>query len=445
MQGVSRDRPVVTQESVLLDTAKRLGRAAEGRVALHFHLSRLKPGARQEGYLRVALRLCEPTVGLNRGQAFKLLNGDIVLILAQPKPDDVDGLIEKVRGLWAKDPLTFGGARASDRFCTVYDLQWQNTEFVKVAEELAKAAAAPARGPGKGAPAQPMDAEGLAQALAALDKIDVAPLMRRQMAVQIQGAKAPVMMQELYVSVPDLTDAVLKGRQLTANRWLFQHLSMAMDAKLLDVLMELTLETQPGTYSLNLNVGSIATPAFQRFEKWANHRSAIIAELQLLDVFAHIDQYLEARDWLQGRGHKVCIDGLDATTLDLVETSLLGADFYKLSWTPGLQENEANRFVRETFDYAGWNRAILSRVDTEIAIHWGLINGISRFQGRYVDAMLGYMTKNACGPNCACTLAQCINRRALVAGADRAACGHLDLIDAEPVMAAPRRPVREGA
>src|SRR5271154_3925245 len=97
---------VVTQENVLLDAAERIGKIRDGRVAVHLHLSRLKAQNRQEGYLRVAGRMLEPMVSAYRGQIFLLTNSDIVFLVNQPNIGDLRDHLHRLRGLFAKDPLT---------------------------------------------------------------------------------------------------------------------------------------------------------------------------------------------------------------------------------------------------------------------------------------------------------------------------------------------------
>ena len=43
-----------SQEYLLLDYLQRLGRSVEGRMAVHIHLSRLRPQNRQEHHVRIA-------------------------------------------------------------------------------------------------------------------------------------------------------------------------------------------------------------------------------------------------------------------------------------------------------------------------------------------------------------------------------------------------------
>ena len=106
---------VVTQESLLLGAVERVGRFAQGRIAVHVHLSRLRPQNRQDGHVRIALRMLEPMVNAYRGQMFLLTNSDIVFMLKDANLTDVENMIYKLRALFSKDPLTFANSRRRDR------------------------------------------------------------------------------------------------------------------------------------------------------------------------------------------------------------------------------------------------------------------------------------------------------------------------------------------
>jgi hypothetical protein len=74
-----------------------------------------------------------------------------------------------------------------------------------------------------------------------------------------------------------------------------------------------------------------------------------------------------------------------------------------------------------------------------------MARGIRRFQGRYVDAMLGAARIVSCPAAETCTLRQCIERATATARAGRAGCGNLALLNAGAPMRVPAVPVRASA
>jgi hypothetical protein len=87
------------------------------------------------------------------------------------------------------------------------------------------------------------------------------------------------------------------------------------------------------------------------------------------------------------------------------------------------------------------NRIVLHRAETEAAVTWGQSQGISRFQGRHVDAMLGAGRILHCPISRGCTLRQCIERGAAIADVGRSGCGNTALLDGADVsLRGGRRP-----
>ena len=132
---------IVTQESLLLGALERIARIRHGRLALQIHLSRLRPQNRQDGHIRIALRMLEPMVNAYRGQMFLFANSDIVLLLKDPNELDVENMVYKLRALFSKDPLTFADSGdGQDRFCSWFALE---ARLALAFQEASRFAAAP--------------------------------------------------------------------------------------------------------------------------------------------------------------------------------------------------------------------------------------------------------------------------------------------------------------
>ena len=69
-----------SQEYLLLDYMQRLGRNVDGRMAVHIHLSRLRPQNRQDHHIRIAAATFEGMVQNYEGQIFTLSNSDLFFI-----------------------------------------------------------------------------------------------------------------------------------------------------------------------------------------------------------------------------------------------------------------------------------------------------------------------------------------------------------------------------
>lgn len=431
---------IVTQEHLLLDAAERVGRVRDGRMAVHLHLSRLKPQNRQEGYLRVAGRMLEPMVSAYRGQIFLLSNSDIVFIVSQPSPLDLKDHIHRLRGLFAKDPLTNDDSGdGADRFCTIYDLTFDYDAFVEMVKEALNAARGKVRG--QAAPElKSLDATSLSGVLEKLTLLDATPFVRRQSAISLAGAgNAQVIFQEFFVSVGDLQRAIAPEVNLLGNRWMFQHLSRILDQRLLEAMRRLRLTKAPPAMHLNLNIPSLADPAFQALDQALGEGVGLGVEVQILDVLADSRAFFEAHRHLKERGRHLVIDGLNEATLNFMDVGRTGADLYKLDWTPEMQEPHRRDAILAALKNVDPMKLLLARCDSETAIAWGIDHGLQKFQGRYVEAMLAATTMGVCDKAAACTLAQCNARHSVIAGPLRQECGNNLMLDTPPLMRTPKR------
>ena len=433
-----RPQEVITAESLLYDAAERIGRIREGRLGLHIHLSRLMPQNREESKIRIAFRMFESMVDLYRGQMFLLTNSDIVLICKDARLADLDAIVYKLRALFSKDPLTYTESEdGEDRFATFYDLEMEYDSFFQLCGQLvaeAKRRIAEQRA----APAiHDLDAVHLAKVLERMAGLDIAGVIRRQPCVRItERNTAEAAFQEFYVSIGDLQKVLAPDVNLLANRWLFQHLSQELDLKVLGVLQSPRFQRLPVAFSVNLNMATVDTPVFQSFLGALKDRAGVLVEFQLMDIFGNLDRFFETQRRLRSRGVTTVLDGMNAITLQFMDSELYETDFVKVTWSLDMATEEQSAELVNALSPVGFDRVILSRCDTENAIAWGLKHGIRQFQGRFLDSMVSAVTMAQCPKSAACTLAQCIQRHGVIAGRPRAECGDNTMLDSFPPLRA---------
>jgi hypothetical protein len=126
-----------SQEYLLLDYLQRLGRSVDGRMAVHIHLSRLRPQNRKEHHIRIAATTFESMTHLHEGQVFTLGSSDLVFICKDASIEDIDATVLKVRHLFNEDPLTFGEEEEDlARFCTWYNVETQHEELLELIKQM---------------------------------------------------------------------------------------------------------------------------------------------------------------------------------------------------------------------------------------------------------------------------------------------------------------------
>jgi hypothetical protein len=393
-----------SQEYLLLDYMQRLGRNIDGRMAVHIHLSRLRPQNRQDHHIRIAAATFEGMVQNYEGQIFTLSNSDLFFICKDAAIEDIDAAIMKVRYLFSEDPLSQGDDEEDlARFCTWYNVTTQHEDLLDLVKQMHRERERKNRlavtqdrsdtrtRSGK----KSLDPEQLGKLESCLVRADLCKLMRRQpvCAITPTNPNPQPVFRELYISIADLQQTVLPEFDLYSNLWLFQHLTQTLDSRMLSMLIRNDDSSIASSFSINLNVQTILSPPFLNFDSSlkAVARGTVVIELQAIDIFGEMGAYMFARDFMRERGYRICLDGLNHLTLQFIDRDRLGLDLLKLIWTPDMADDVTGTRateLKEHVDRCGRSRIILSRCDSDEAVRFGQSLGITMYQGRYVDRLL---------------------------------------------------------
>jgi hypothetical protein len=395
-----------TPEKLLLDTVQRLERFRAERRAVHIHLSRLKPYNRRELHVRIAVNTFENLVKQFDGAIFLLRNSDIVFISKGAQVEAIEEAVMRLRYLFSEDPLAQdANDEVTGGFCTWFDLERDYEALLTTARTLygsdeRKPQRRPVIAPAVQQPKEPaperhgIDGRELGELIDTIQRADLSNLLRRQpVAALVPGAPPQVTFREVYLSIDDLRDLVPPGREITADRWLFQHLTQTLDQRMLKLLLENDDGFLTSTFSININVASILSKDFLRFDSSlrANARGTIVLELQLIDIFADVSAYLFAREFAKERNYRICLDSVSHHALPFVDRQRLGLDFIKVPWRAEMADLAKTERVDEfkaNVEQIGKTRAILCHCDSEEAIKFGQSCGFAFFQGRQVDRIL---------------------------------------------------------
>ena len=390
------------QEALLLEYVQQLEKTRVGRKALHVHLSQLRPYNRRDNHLRTAAANFDPIARAANGQLFAVANGDLFFFYKAEVQAQVDAVVQRLRYLFGEDPLVTAEGADGKEFASVLDAERQYDDILYAARSVAETDTkrgaeektrmdARARLQTRQEKGEPLTPEVLARIETALVRADLSNLVRRQFACAFDESGSPnPIFSELFISIKDLRETLLPGVNLTANRWLFQHLTETLDKRMLALLTKTDRLTVSGDISFNINVRTLLAPEFMAFDEnvSAGRRGGMIIELQKEDIFSDLSTYLFAREFVQDKGYRVCLDGLTYQTMDIIDRKRLGADMAKLVWTPEIAENPlaADR-IRAMLD-GGGKTVVLCRCDTADAIEFGRSVGIELFQGRHIETMI---------------------------------------------------------
>jgi hypothetical protein len=444
LEAATAGREYVTQEKLLRDTVERLGKDPSDWLAVHIYLSRLLPANRSESRMRIALRMFDNLVSSFRSQIFVLSNQDIVVLGKDMRQADIEEVVDKLKGLFHLDPLTFYAYGGESQFYQWYDLTYGYGDFFELCHQMvAWAEERKSRAVGGNQISEQLTPKGLASVLKAIAATDISPFVRRQSIIGFtEKGRGSLAFQEFFVSMSDLERQVSLETRFVGSRWLFDHLCQMLDNRVLDAVKRLPQACLPKMISLNLNLTSLGTPAFNAFLDWCDGRMGLVVEVMMVDVYNDLAAYFKARDQLHARGHRILLDGLSHLSLKLMDASQFGADLVKLVWTPELPaviENDKGPEAQNCLHHIGHGRLVLSRCDNERSIMWGISQGITMFQGRYLDSMMAAVTMAKCEKSGGCTLAQCTQRRGVVSGRTRAECPNPVMVDHQPDIRAVKK------
>lgn len=394
-------------EISLLDYVERLKKNRANRIGVHIHLSELSSPNKREHYIRIATEIFTTLISAYEGQFYKLDNNDLIFIAKNTPYEILDNAVNRVRVLFSEDPLAqFSSNSDSTRcFCTWYNLETEYDALLGLARALLRKAEE-ARVRAELDPkvniarlSTPIRADLLAKLEESLEKADISNIVRRQTVCTLIDDQPPdPLFQEIFVSIEDLQGATTPGVDLLADRWLFQYLTSTLDRRVMAMLVRDGINSAK-PFSLNLNVATVLSPNFTRFEAIITPqlRGRLVIEMNKIDVFSDMGGFLFARDYLHDRGFRICLDGLTHHTLPYYDRARLGFDLIKIYWTPeSIDEmrSEMVPSVRNSVMESGQARTILCRCDSPRAIEIGQSLGIVMFQGRYIDGLLNNYYRN---------------------------------------------------
>jgi len=396
MPDQARSPRAPSQEMMLLDLIQRLKKSRMGRLAIQLHLSKLSRAYGRERYSEIALESFTSYVSGIEGQLFVLEGGDLFFLSKNATPSMLESAIERVEQLFSLDPLLQqNDVNGQPAFCTWYDLERDYELLLATAQTILdeaehRHAQEIAAAPVEEKEIKPIQPALLSKLEYALETADVTTLAHRQMVCTILDEQPPQpLFEEIFISIEDLQRVVTPGVDLSANVWLFRYLTQTLDRRVMRMLIhDGAAITRP--FSLNLNVATILTPDFAKFEAVITPqlRKRLVIEMNKLDIFSDMGAFLFARDYLRDHGFRLCLDGLTHHTLRYYDRSNLGFDLIKLYWAPGAVEDilpsmipEVRNIIKDT----GQAHTILCRCDNERAIATGQELGIVMFQGYEVD------------------------------------------------------------
>jgi len=425
------DNTLVQGDQSLLDSLERLERTPEGCRAVYVALSGLLPHNKDWIRLRLAAHLFEPLVAGHRCEVFLLSNGDLVVMGRDVAASTLEVHVERLRSLFRADPASRAETDDGvDLFVTFYELEEQDRDLRTRVEALRHGKTEPWRiiNRFQSAPDhRSVEPRPLLQMTQALERLDPRPLMLRQAMVRIGSDRlGRIVCEEFYIALEEVRRQCAPDLNLRTNRWLFQEICRLLDPRTLSAVAGLHgLPSGDISLGLNLTLETVLAPPFERFLANLPADTRLIIEISLTDALTSLDLVEKAAARLHARNHLLALDSVDPRALAMIDPARLAVDRIKLIWNKDLGNPDTvwdgpnpDVFVRSLDP----DRLILTRVEDERGILWGLRQNIRTFQGFFVDRIISATTMAGCSKQSGCTLAQCVDRRRAVAGATHMAC-----------------------
>ena len=345
-----------------------------------------------------------PLIRKAMAKTFVLPNNDMLVIFNKKAQDEIDSCMVRIHFLLQDDAKV----RDADNLETAgiaifYDLAAEEADLAK------KVVAACQKTPDRQKEQQErqrfsffntsnrhFQRELTTDMLAKVQKIisvaDFSSFIRRQAICAVIGKSFPQrVFEEVFVSIPDMRDSLLPEVEITANPWLFLALTETLDKRVLEIISRHDDGALIGNFSININVSTILSDDFLRFDDSINGsmRQSIILELQLVDIFSDIRSFILAKTFAQARGYKICIDGITVDKLKYLNRTKLDCDLMKIVWHPSFVDviNEDKHFM-DYVNKAERAKIILCRIDDANAVEVGNSLGINLYQGRYIQRLL---------------------------------------------------------
>jgi hypothetical protein len=345
------------------------------RQALLLRLSRLP--RTMPHHLRLAVEALEPLTAADRARLFLLPNGDAAVVWRGPAPTLLAEARTRLATLFAG--IEGGDAATAHRMGALA----QHLGLPEQADLLLAAATAsvqPPHPPATAAPRTPLDPATLATLEEALGSADLSRFARRRpVCAMVPGEGLKLAWETRVLSLTELAETLVPGFDLEAAPWLFRRLTRILDLRMMALLAAPQELDRARPFALRLNIASILSPAFLRFDSAlpSRLRGKVVIALRPEDVLADPPAFLFARGFAHARGFRLLLGGLTQLLAPAFPAEPGGFDHLELAWDPVLDSTTLARLGLPA------ERVVLCGVDSAAAMDWARGQGITLVTGPF--------------------------------------------------------------
>lgn len=369
----------------LREVLRKTELAGAGRKAVLLHIDRLPPALTKPHHIRLARDALRNLLEADRAQSFELSRGRVAVIWRGRGGDELAQAREALGHLLSDQPA--GQTPLLGELLTLYDLPEQ---AIWLLDELTE----PAERPGQaGAPAQSLDLARLARLESSLVQADLSRFTRWRSIMRIlpedvgppaslppAPAAATLAWEERYFAVYELAAGLCPDRNVKGDPWLFQRLTRLLDQRMLAALSVPGEFRRGHSFALNLNVMSMLSEEFLRFDRILpmTGRGGVILNLRPADLLADCAAYSFARNFARARGYRLALLAGTAATLRLFDLKALGVDYVQLKLSSELLAQAGA--VRDHLPQGV--EMVVSGLDRSADVRWAQLQGVGLGLGR---------------------------------------------------------------
>lgn len=392
----------VIREELLLEFLRHLEPRKDAQRGAHIALSRLSPINRRQSHLRLAIEGLSRLAKSGQGQLFQLCNNDLLFFHQASTEAAVKTELARLRILFAEDPLLQGVEDAAG-FCRVYDLDRDFSSVVKLARAQPVRRRSGIETPALGSEGtrahqqrreharQPVPPKFLPKINAILARTELSNFIRRHPVVRLAADSRPhSLFNELSVSLQALSEAIVPGLDLAAERNIVRFLTRTLERRILTMLSGQEAQHQRHHVAIPTSLSTLFSETFRAFDAQISmrRRGSIVLKVSLADIISDMDAARFVFRLARHRGYRTLLLADSPPTVPLLTLEGLGIDFVRCDCnaslngraTPVDQLAEVSRCLAPA-------RLVLSGIDSNAALALGLRAGIELFQGAYVDRM----------------------------------------------------------
>lgn len=196
------------------------------------------------------------------------------------------------------------------------------------------------------------------------------------------------LMNEYFISMDLLRKRLFIDVEMRGSGHVFNDFTLVLDQIFLRAFDKIPIA--PGPFSINLNVETVFTKAFEIFldEIPKDVQKIIMLEFRQANIVDQFDEFMVARGLIQSRGIKIAVDRIFPNTVGLVDLEYLGATMAKVHWRSGADDTLIARTKALKYMVECGVNPVIIRVDDRHALEVGAEVGVERFQGFLIDDMM---------------------------------------------------------